>query len=104
MKNIHNVCVLMHVDDQSNAFVVQIIVPTEWMSTNGYRLLDFAGGNVPQSQIVFDGHAEKVQPVRQGPYPYLAVVGEFTWLVIWRIVHSRGYWIGMALCSCPLCF
>ena len=63
MKNVPSGCILMHVYDQSNAFTVQIIIPAEWVSSNGYRLLDFASGNVPQSQIIFYGHADKVQPV-----------------------------------------
>ena len=104
MKNVHRGCILMHVYDQSNAFVVQIIIPAEWMSSNVYRLLDVASGNVPQSQITFYGHADKVQPVRKGPHPYLSVVSEFTWLVLRGTVHPRGYWFGMGLCSCPLCF
>jgi hypothetical protein len=63
MKNIRKVCILVYICDQSNAFVVQIIVPTEWVSSNGYCLFNFASGNVPQSQMVFDGHADKVQSV-----------------------------------------
>jgi hypothetical protein len=78
MKNIQNACVLLHVYDQGNTLAVQIIIPAEWESSNRYCLLDFASGDVPQSKIVFDGHADKMQPVREGPYPYLSVVGEFS--------------------------